>query len=290
MNPFEIYQNRINLFLETQLDKFIPNQSRLKEAMAYSLLSGGKRVRPILVYATANSIQLDLKIADYIAAANEMNHAYSLIHDDLPAMDNDDLRRGKPTNHIAFDEATAILAGDALQSLAFETLSQTPFKAELTLQLVSLLAKASGAIGMAGGQSLDLFSENKQISLTELKQIHALKTGALLSACVNLTVKSDIKVKNSDIKYFQSYAQNIGVAFQIIDDVLDVTQDTKTLGKPANSDTKNNKSTYPSLLGLESAQKQAEEHIVLAFKALQQVPYNTADLQQLTQWIFKRSH
>lgn len=290
MNPFEIYQNRINLFLETQLDTFIPIESKLKDAMAYSLLSGGKRIRPILVYATANSIQLDLKVADYIAAAIEMIHAYSLIHDDLPAMDDDHLRRGKPTNHIKFDEATAILAGDALQALAFETLAQTPVAPIIAVELIKSLAQASGPNGMVGGQSLDLISENKQICLAELKQIHALKTGALLAACVILTVKSDINIKKTDFNFFQSYAQNIGVAFQIIDDVLDVTQDTKTLGKPANSDTKNNKCTYPSLLGIESAQKQAEEHIHHAYKALQQMAYNTADLIQLTQWIFKRSH
>lgn len=258
--------------------------------MAYSLLSGGKRMRPLLVYATAESIDLDLEVADFLAAAIEMIHAYSLIHDDLPAMDDDDLRRGQATNHIAFDEATAILAGDALQSLAFETLSDAPLPADITVQLVRLLAQASGLMGMAGGQSLDLLAEDKTSNLSELQTIHAGKTGAILKACVSLTVASQPALKFKESQTFIQFAEHFGIAFQIIDDILDVTQDTQTLGKPAHSDTKNNKSTYPGLLGVEGARNKANEHITAAFDALGSLPYDCQQLQSLTTQMLQRKY
>ncbi len=258
--------------------------------MAYSLLSGGKRIRPLLVYATANSIELDFSVADNIAAAIEMIHAYSLIHDDLPAMDDDHLRRGKPTNHIKFDEATAILAGDALQALAFETLTRTPTVPHKALKMIQSLATASGVLGMAGGQSMDLISENQTLSLAQLESIHAAKTGALLSACVSLVLHCDESISQHDEQQFNLFAANFGIAFQIVDDILDVTQDSVTLGKPANSDTKNNKATYPSLLGLEAAKSKADQHINMAFKALNALAFDTTQLKALAAYVLKRDH
>jgi len=285
LNSFKQYQDRINQFLEQQLNVDDTEDSKLKSAMAYSLLSGGKRIRPLLVYATAESIDVSLDVADCIAAAIEMIHAYSLIHDDLPAMDDDNLRRGQPTNHIEFDEATAILAGDALQASAFDTLAQTPLDPSIVLRLIRSLAQASGINGMAGGQSLDLISENKTINLQQLEIIHAAKTGALLTACVSLMVHTNAKIEKHNQQFFHQFAQNFGMAFQIVDDILDVTQDTETLGKPANSDTKNNKSTYPSLLGIQTAKTQANEHIELAYQALQ-----TDLLKALTDKVLNRDH
>ena len=258
--------------------------------MAYSLLSGGKRIRPLLVYATAECLDVDLVVADHIAAAIEMIHAYSLIHDDLPAMDDDDLRRGQPTNHIAFDEATAILAGDALQSLAFETLSKTPVDAQTVINLIKSLAQASGLNGMAGGQSLDLIAENQIADLQQLESIHAAKTGALLVACVTLMVKTIPSISNKNLKNFNKFAVNFGMLFQIIDDILDVTEDTETLGKPANSDTKNNKATYPNLLGLDGAKNKVTEHIDAAYESLQNISYETNLLKSLTDLVLIRNH
>ncbi len=258
--------------------------------MAYSLLSDGKRMRPLLVYATANSLQLELAVADHLAAALEMIHAYSLIHDDLPAMDNDDLRRGQATNHIAFDEATAILAGDALQSLAFASLAAAPAEPIVVVKWVRELAQASGLAGMAGGQSLDLISEQQTVDLSQLQQIHNAKTGALLRACVAMPVLGHPTLPQDQQQHFLRFAEHLGLAFQVVDDVLDVTQDTATLGKPAHSDTKNNKSTYPSLLGTAGAQQKANELIEAAFDALDQLPQDTDELRDLAHTILHRKH
>ncbi len=290
MSVFKQYQNRINGFLQQQLDQYRTEATKLKSSMSYSLLSGGKRIRPLLAYATAESIKCDVSVADNIAAAIEMIHAYSLIHDDLPAMDDDDLRRGQPTNHIKFDEATAILAGDALQSLAFETLSLTPTDPTITVNLVRSLAQYSGLIGMAGGQSLDLIAENRLANLQHLQSIHSAKTGALLTACSSLVIKTLPTISKSHQDLFLQFAYHFGVAFQITDDILDVTQDTATLGKPAHSDTKNNKSTYPSLLGIKRAKLKAKEHIGSAYKALENLPYDTELLESLTDMTLNRDH
>lgn len=247
-------------------------------------------MRPLLVYATANSLELDWRVADHLAAAVEMIHAYSLIHDDLPAMDNDDLRRGQATNHIAFDEATAILAGDALQSLAFESLSDCPCEPTSVLNMIKELAQASGLAGMAGGQSLDLLSEKQAADLTQLEQIHSAKTGALLRACVAMPLHAQPNLKAEHRQHYLQFAEHLGLAFQVIDDVLDVTQDTVTLGKPAHSDTKNNKSTYPSLLGTDGAQQKANELIESAFWALDQLPQDTSELRHLATQILHRNH
>jgi farnesyl diphosphate synthase len=290
LNFIEHSQQRVNQFLTSQLEASSQQDSRLKQAVAYSLLSGGKRIRPCLVYATAKALNIELAQADYMAAAIEMIHAYSLIHDDLPAMDDDDLRRGQPTNHIAFDEATAILAGDALQSLAFETLAQTPVDGSIISHLVRLLASHSGLSGMAGGQSLDLISENSEITLLQLQEIHAAKTGALLNVSVKMVLACNPAISQQHSSLYESFAQHLGIAFQIIDDILDVTQDTQTLGKPAQSDLKNNKSTYPGLLGLTEARQQAKSHVDQAFAALDDLPHDTRDLRLVADTILNRNY
>jgi len=285
----ETHRHRIDLFLERQLEQLAPEPSRLKEAVAYALLAGGKRIRPLLVYAVSDMIQADLKAADHIAASIEMIHAYSLIHDDLPAMDDDDLRRGQPTCHIQFDEATAILAGDALQAMAFESLSHTPAEPATVVALIQHLTLACGMKGMAGGQSLDLEAEDKTIPLKELENIHALKTGALLSACVEMTALLQPQLSAATVRQLKTFGHHFGVAFQIVDDILDLTGDTQTLGKPAGSDTENNKSTYPQLLGLEQAREKAQEHIEKSRQALSATGLNGEHLLDLCDRILNRN-
>ena len=282
-------RSRINHFLEQQLEQLAPQNSRLKEAVAYALLAGGKRIRPLLVYAVADMIEADIDAADHIAASIEMIHAYSLIHDDLPAMDDDHLRRGQPTCHIRFDEATAILAGDALQAMAFEALSQTPANASVVVALMQHLTRACGMNGMAGGQSLDLEAEDTTVSLPELENIHALKTGALLSACVEMAALLKPELPQETIQQLQIFGRNFGVAFQIVDDILDLTGDTQTLGKPAGSDEANNKSTYPQLLGLDTARAKAQEHIENSRNALAMTGLNGKHLLDLCERILNRN-
>ncbi|MCX7554986.1 polyprenyl synthetase family protein [Marinicella sp. S1101] len=280
---------RIDQFLASQLNQLkIHNSGRLIAAMEYTLLNGGKRMRPKLVYATAESIGLDLSVADHIAAAIEMIHAYSLIHDDLPAMDDDDLRRGQATCHIKFDEATAILAADALQTLAFECLSQTTINSSTIVKLIQNLAKAAGAPGMVGGQMLDLEAEDKTLNIDELQEIHSKKTGALLQSCVTMVTDCDDSMNQDKRKHFKAFAEHFGIAYQIIDDVLDVSSDTETLGKPAQSDLKNNKSTYPSLLGLDQARNKAKDHIDVAASHLASISHSS-ELSQLLQLVAKRT-
>jgi len=268
----------------------MPTCSRLEDAIRYTLLAGGKRVRPLLVYATADSLNVDKNTVDYIAASIEMIHAYSLIHDDLPAMDNDELRRGQPTCHIQYDEATAILAGDALQAMAFDILSHTPIQATHVVKLLSILAAACGLHGMAGGQSLDLQAENKAINLNQLQAIHSAKTGALLVACVNMVVCLSNQLNQQQIQAYQQFAEHFGIAFQIVDDILDVTGNTSKLGKPAGSDQQRHKSTYPSLLGLQQAQEKARHHIETAKNNLKETNLKNQALITLTDYIQERSH
>ena len=258
-------QQRVERALEHLLPAATEPAIKLKQAMRYSVQNGGKRVRATLVYASAEAIgccsddtckQRDN--LDLVACALECIHAYSLIHDDLPAMDDDDLRRGKPTCHIAFGEATAILAGDALQTFAFELLCQATLAAETRLELVHTLARASGAAGMVGGQQLDLEGENQQLTLGALERIHRLKTGALIAA----SVRSGALVAGASpaqLSQLEHYARAIGLAFQVTDDILDVESDTATLGKTAGADQALHKSTYPALLGLDGAKQKARD-------------------------------
>ena len=253
------FTHRIN----QQLENWLPEESEppitLHRAMRYAVLGDGKRIRPALLYATGEALGTDLDKLDTSACAVELMHSYSLVHDDLPAMDNDDLRRGLPTCHKAFDEATAILAGDAIQALAFAILANDASTTKQRVKLIQLLAESSGSLGMAGGQAIDLASINKQLNKNEIEQMHRLKTGALIKASVLMAVAAsdieDPKIFNG----FAHFADCIGLAFQIRDDILDIQADTDTLGKPQGSDAAQNKPTYPSVVGITAAEKITNE-------------------------------
>jgi farnesyl diphosphate synthase len=291
------YQLRINDFLATKLKELSINDPTLIEAMRYGLLIGGKRMRPYLAYITGEAVSADLNDIDAVAGALECIHAYSLLHDDLPAMDDDDLRRGKPTCHKAFDEATAILAGDALQTLAFDILANHTFSSTQTtsnmpiqVKLIQQLVRASGYQGMCGGQALDLAATGKSISLGELEVLHSLKTGALLEASVLMSAMCSGEVTSEYKKILSEYAQLIGLAYQVQDDIIDLTSTEEELGKPVGSDIAANKSTYPALLGLQGAQDKAENLLQQALQALSRLPYNTQSLADFATFIVKRSH
>ena len=283
-------QTRINHFLEAQFEGIKSHNAPLLDAMKYALLLGGKRVRPFLVYATGQMLGAEKQTLDYAAAAIEAIHAYSLIHDDLPAMDDDELRRGHQTCHIAFDEATAILAGDALQTLAFEILTDIPhLSAEQKLMLIKTLSAAAGVKGMCLGQSLDLISEQKIISLQELEQIHLNKTGALLTAALKMGFICSPHFADAALaQQLERYATAIGLAFQVQDDILDIEGDSATLGKTTGSDLTADKSTYPKLLGLEGAKQKALELYERALTELKNLPFNTTALYALAEFIVKR--
>ncbi len=297
LTSYEHYQQRINDFLAAKLENLTTNDPKLLEAMRYGLLIGGKRMRPYLAYITGEAISANLNDIDAISGALECIHAYSLLHDDLPAMDDDDLRRGKPTCHRAFDEATAILAGDALQTLAFDILANHTFSIKLSasktpiqVKLIQQLVRASGYQGMCGGQALDLAATNKVIPLSELEILHSLKTGALLAAAVLMPAECCEQVTVEHKQILSDYAQLIGLAYQVQDDIIDLTSTEEELGKPVGSDLAANKSTYPSLLGLQGAQDKAENLLQQALQALARLPYNTQSLANFATFIVKRSH
>ena len=241
---------------------------RLQSSMAYSIDAGGKRIRPLLVLATLEDLGVESKDALKVAAAVELIHTYSLIHDDLPSMDDDDFRRGKPTNHKEFGEAMAVLAGDAMQTLAFEALTELPnTPPSVAIQLIRMLAVASGANGMVAGQVLDLEGEGKSLAITDLEAIHLNKTGALLSFCIEAgAILAGLEEEKMD--HLKVFAKNIGLAFQIQDDILDVTATTEELGKNAGSDESSDKTTYPMLLGLDGARERLAHHHLLAIESL----------------------
>ena len=256
------HSTRTELALDALLDSAQTIPLRLHEAMRYAAQGGGKRIRPLLVYAAGqlgNDSSATKQIAlDAAAVAIECIHAYSLVHDDMPCMDDDDLRRGRPTVHKAYDEATALLVGDALQTRAFEVLANTQCGADTRLAMIGALAAASGSRGMAGGQAIDLESVGKKLDLAGLKQMHAMKTGALLSCAVQLGgIAAQLDAKQ--MANLQDYSQALGLAFQIVDDVLDATADSHTLGKTAGKDAINDKPTYVTLMGLDYAQNTAKE-------------------------------
>lgn len=283
-------QGRVNEFLSEQLNSYEGVGSPLVEAMAYAVLLGGKRVRPFLIYATGKMLGVPLAQLDHSAAAMEAIHAYSLVHDDLPAMDNDALRRGQPTCHIAFDEATAILAGDALQTFAFSLLSQDPnLSAEQKVRQIQQLANAAGAKGMCLGQSLDLLSENKSVSLAELERIHRNKTGALITASVLMGFNLSAYADDRQIQqHLTDYANAIGLAFQVQDDILDIIGQKEKIGKTVGADELLNKSTYPKLLGLEGAQAKAQALYQAALAALAPLPFDSQPLAELAAFIVQR--
>ncbi|WED27335.1 (2E,6E)-farnesyl diphosphate synthase [Vibrio sp. DW001] len=289
--PF--YQERNQAQLDSWLDKLDYQALPLVQAMRYGLLLGGKRARPFLVYVTGEMLGCSLDELDTPASAIECIHAYSLIHDDLPAMDDDELRRGHATCHIEFDEATAILTGDSLQTLAFTILAEGPLSDSGETKRVSMiqaLAKASGVQGMCVGQALDLYAENRSVSLEELEAIHKNKTGALLKCAIQLGALAAGEKGLSILPLLDRYAEAIGLAFQVQDDILDVVSDTETLGKPQGSDQNLNKATYPSLLGLESAQQKAQTLLQEALHALDAIPYNTQLLEEFARYVVERKN
>jgi farnesyl diphosphate synthase len=251
------YQARVEAALEARLPAANVVPERLHAAMRYSVLGGGKRIRPALVYATGELLGVAPDALDAAAAAVEMIHVYSLIHDDLPAMDDDDLRRGRPTCHRQFDEATAILAGDALQVLAFESLTRANASADARIAMVGLLAEKSGTLGMAGGQAIDLGAVGRSLSAAELELMHRRKTGALLSASVGLAVILAAP-PTATANRLARFADDLGLAFQIIDDILDVEGDPTLLGKAVGADEARHKPTYPAAVGLPAARQRAE--------------------------------
>ena len=289
----EVYQRRADQSLEHWLPSASVNPMRLHQAMRYAVLAPGKRVRPILVYATAKALGLELKRVDGAAAAVEIIHAYSLIHDDLPAMDDDDLRRGRPTCHREFDEATAILAGDALQALAFYIISHDPNMvddASARMKMIENLSLFSGSRGMAGGQAIDLASVGKTLDITELETMHIHKTGALIRTCIQLAALSTPDLDEDLFRALDSYAKCIGLSFQVQDDILDVIGDTATLGKPQGSDSALNKPTFPSIIGLEASREKALE---LHQKALQTITIfgeEASILRYISAWFVERKH
>jgi geranylgeranyl pyrophosphate synthase len=285
MNPDFIknYQVRVNNALEKILPAETQLSQRLHQAMRYSVLNGGKRIRPALVYATGEIFNAKPELLDAAACSVELIHSYSLVHDDLPAMDDDVLRRGKPTCHIAFDEATAILAGDALQSLAFQCLAKT------NLKMVNTLAIAVGSAGMVGGQEIDMMNTGKNVDLAELKQMHRLKTGALIIASVRMGVESAENVSEKQMYALMTYAEHLGLAFQVKDDILDIESSTADLGKTQGKDVEQHKNTYPGLLGLENAKRYAIELYEQAIKALEIFDERADHLRELVKYAVYRS-
>jgi farnesyl diphosphate synthase len=287
----QAYQSCVEAALDYWLPKSIVHPQSLHGAMRYSVLGDGKRIRPVLVYATGEAFGLDLDELNGPACAVEIIHAYSLIHDDLPSMDDDDLRRGRPTCHKVYDEATAILAGDALQALAFYILAHDNslcVNAEQRLRMIETLASASGSRGMAGGQAIDLNSVGKQLNIAELENMHIHKTGALIRASCELGALSLQDVEQSHFESISHYAKCIGLAFQIKDDILDSECDTETLGKPQGSDMARNKPTYPNLLGLDGAKQAAQDLFKEALDSLREFDNKADTLRDIASYIVQR--
>jgi len=291
------FAERCRLRVETALNRFLPTEQtlpvQLHQAMRYSALNGGKRIRPLLVYASGLALDSDPQALDVAACAVECIHAYSLVHDDLPAMDNDDLRRGQPSCHKAFGEAEAILAGDGLQALAFQLLAHADMghtSAETRLRMVEVLSRAAGSRGMVGGQSMDLAAVGKQLDIAELEDMHIHKTGALIRASVLLGALSGNNRDESRHRALDHYGKCIGLAFQVQDDILDVTASTEQLGKQAGADTAQNKPTYPALLGLKGARERALELHQDATESLSGFGSEADPLRWLSAYIVARSH
>ncbi|WP_160285809.1 (2E,6E)-farnesyl diphosphate synthase [Pseudomonas knackmussii] len=289
------YQARCQARVDAALDALFvaprPELTRIYQAMRYSVVNGGKRVRPLLAYAACEALGGDIARADGAACAVELIHAYSLVHDDLPAMDDDDLRRGQPTTHIAFDEACAILAGDGLQALAFEVLGdavRNPQDVDTRLAMVTALARAAGSAGMVGGQAIDLESVGRKIDQAALENMHRHKTGALIEASVRLGALASGNADTARLDALSRYAKAIGLAFQVQDDILDVESDTATLGKTQGKDEANDKPTYPALLGLDAAKAYALALRDQALAALEGFDANAEPLRQLARYIVER--
>lgn len=283
--------------LDALLDHWLPSEdtepTKLHRAMRYASLNAGKRLRPLIVYLVGDALGADKTDLDASALAVECIHVYSLIHDDLPAMDDDDLRRGKATTHIAFDEATAILAGDALQTIGFNILCHHPLSPDVEserIRLLTILTDASGSVGMGGGQMIDLIATDSMLSIEQLEAMHRMKTGALISACVKMAVATSQINEAEIIAAFDHFADRIGLAFQVKDDILDIEGETEVIGKPSGSDEELNKSTFPALMGLDAAKEYAEQLIDEALLSLERIPYNTEALEALAKYMIERQY
>jgi farnesyl diphosphate synthase len=322
--PHQTFLTQVQQRVSDLLSELIPSQDcepkQLHRAMRYSAMNPGKRLRPALVYATGEMLGAQQASLDIVAIAVELIHAYSLIHDDLPCMDDDDLRRGIPTCHIAFDEATAVLAGDALQTLAFELLAgesvtrdaknsatqvnaigrlardaHAQIPASTRLMMLSQLSQASGSLGMGGGQAIDLLMTNQaqpnpDDALATLEAMHNMKTGALINVAVSLGYLASEMDQPQVLQSLQTYSQALGLAFQIQDDILDIEGNTEVLGKPQGSDLDKNKLTFPALLGLKGAKLRAQQLVETALEALNQLPYNSDNLAAFAHYIVQRKH
>ena len=285
---FKTCGSRVDAALQEAIPPSTTQPSRLHQAMRYAALEGGKRIRPVLVYASAQALGYDQHALDAPACAVELIHAYSLVHDDLPAMDDDDLRRGKPTCHKAFDEATAILVGDALQSLAFQLLSSADgLDTDTRLEMVRILAMASGSRGMAGGQAIDIEAVGTPMNLPELENMHIHKTGALIRSSVQLGALA-AGADPAELAKLDHYAKCIGLAFQIRDDILDVEGDTETLGKTRGKDSMADKPTYPQLLGLDEAKEKAASLLEESLDSLVQFGEKADQLRQIARFVVGR--
>ncbi|MBE46311.1 MAG: polyprenyl synthetase family protein [Gammaproteobacteria bacterium] len=284
-------QQKVNKSLNIHLNRDMPSQI-LRDAMAYACIGNGKRIRPALVYGSTLAVGGELDLADNAACAVELIHSYSLVHDDLPVMDDDDLRRGKPSLHKAFDEATAILVGDALQSQSFQLLAEplAALNEGIQLRMIQILAEAAGANGMVGGQALDFQVTGQTLDLAKLETMHKSKTGAIIRACVKLGALCKSSVSAEQLSALDKYGECIGLAFQVQDDILDVTAKTKTLGKPQGSDEQLKKPTYVSLLGLNGAHIRANDLKDQALESLTKFPENANLLRKLATYIVDREH
>ena len=296
MSDFQDWARTVALDMERTLEILLPAANiapiRLHDAMRYATLGGGKRVRPMLAFAAGLVTQADPERVKIVAAAVEIIHAYSLAHDDLPSMDNDVLRRGKPTCHVEFDEATALLAGDALQALAFGLMADYRLadSNETQMLMQQLFARACGSQGMAGGQAIDLAHVGKQITLPELEFMHILKTGALIRAAVRLGAYCGNPLSEAEMSYLDRYGKLVGLAFQVVDDILDCESNTEKLGKTAGKDQDANKPTYVSLMGLMPAKQFAADLLRDALDALSGFGENATRLRQLAAFIVQRQH
>lgn len=294
-NELKTWQAQAQAQTELLLARLMPSENQLPqslhETMRYAALDGGKRLRPLLVLAASELGEAVPDAVEAAMAAIELIHVYSLVHDDMPAMDNDSLRRGRPTCHIRYGEAAALLAGDALQTLAFDLLSRpTALPPQRQLHMLSTLARASGSLGMAGGQAIDLANVGRNITQSELEQMHSLKTGALIRAAAALGGLSCPDLTDHDLQRLDRYAARLGLAFQVIDDVLDCEADTATLGKTAGKDADNNKPTYVKLMGLSTARQYAETLVAEALETLEPFGSRVERLRQLAQFVTARKN
>ncbi|QZA78756.1 polyprenyl synthetase family protein [Deefgea tanakiae] len=293
---FKAWMSEVQAQMEKTLSSVLPSSThlpeRLHDAMRYSVLDGGKRVRPLLAFAAGAVVDAPVERLQYAGCAVELIHAYSLVHDDMPAMDNDVLRRGKPTVHVAYGEATALLAGDALQTAAFEVLSNRTLadNAQDQLQMIRILANASGSLGMCGGQGVDLYSVGQELTLPQLEMMHILKTGALIRASVLLASYCGTPLAADQREALDHYAKCIGLAFQVVDDILDCEADSATLGKTAGKDVANNKPTYVALLGMKGAKEKASELKASALASLAPFGEKANMLNALAGYIVDRKY